>query len=134
MKIISFALAFLIALIISFVESLIIRTQINREWRNLGVSKALGYTSGQLIWQTVLSNMPSISIGVIIGLSLAKIVGTNGFKAMFAIFGYKKVDFLLSPLSYVLSAVLIVAVAMLTAGLKGRRIHTLEPVKMITEE
>jgi len=134
MKIISFALAFLIALIISFVESLIIRTQINREWRNLGVSKALGYTSGQLIWQTVLSNMPSISIGVIIGLSLAKIAGTNGFKAMFAIFGYKKVDFLLSPLSYVLSAVLIVAVAMLTAGLKGRRIHTLEPVKMITEE
>ena len=134
MKIISVLIAVLTALIIAFVESLIVRTQINREWRNLGVSKALGYTSRQLIGQTVISNIPAISIGVAIGLALSKFAGTKGFKFMFGIFGYRKVEFLLSPLSYILATILIIAVAMLTAGIKGRRITTLEPVKMITEE
>ena len=59
-KAIAVLIAFLTALIVAFVESLIIKTQITRSWRDLGVSKALGYTSGQLIMQTMMSNMPSV--------------------------------------------------------------------------
>ena len=134
MKITAVLIAALVGLIIAFVESLIIRTQITREWRNLGVSKALGYTSGQLIWQTVLSNIPGVLMGVLIGIAVGGPAGKSGSKAMFQIFGYKKVDFSIYPRSYLLAAVLIISVAMIASAIKGKRIQTLEPVKMITEE
>ena len=134
MKATAVFIAVLTILIVAFVESLIVRAQITREWKNLGVSKALGFTSGQLIRQTMLSNMPSIVIGVTIGLLLSPVSGENLMKSAFAIFGFRKAVFTVFPSSYVLTAVLICGIAMATAGMLGRRINTLEPVKMITEE
>ncbi len=133
-KAVAILVAVLTSLIIAFVESLIIRTQINREWRNLGVSKALGFTSGQLIWQTMLSNMPGILIGIILGVIFGGAAGAKGSALMFGIFGYKKVAFNISVTSYLMSIVLIVTIAMGTSAFIGRRIKGLEPVKMITEE
>ncbi len=134
MKILAVFIAILTIVIVAFVESLIVRAQITREWRNLGVSKALGFTSGQLIRQTMLSNMPAVAIGVIIGLILSPVSGANLMKSAFAIFGFRKAIFTVLPSSYVLTAVIIVGIAMATAAILGRRIRSLEPVKMITEE
>ncbi len=134
MKAVAFFIATLTVMIVAFVESLIVRAQITREWKNLGVSKALGFTSGQLIWQTMLSNMPAISIGVALGLVLSPYSGASLMKSAFAIFGFRKAVFSVLPSSYVLTAVIIIGIAMATAAFLGRRIRTLEPVKMITEE
>ncbi len=134
MKATAIFIAALTILIVAFVESLIVRAQITREWRNLGVSKALGFTSGQLIWQTILSNMPAIVIGVTIGLIASPVCGENLMKSAFAIFGFRKAIFTVAPTSYILTAIIICGIAMSTAGLLGRRIRSLEPVKMITEE
>ena len=134
MKATAVFIAALTIMIVAFVESLIVRAQITREWRNLGVSKALGFTSGQLIWQTMLSNMPAILIGVTMGLILSNSTCAYLMKAMFAIFGFRKAVFSLLPTSYALTMFIIVGIAMATAGYLGRRIKTLEPVKMITEE
>ena len=98
------------------------------------MSKALGFTSGQLIWQTMLSNMPAITIGVIAGLILSPVSGEKLMMSAFAIFGFRKAIFTVLPTSYVLTAVIIIGIAMATAALLGRRIKSLEPVKMITEE
>ena len=133
-RVVAIFVAVLTCLIIAFVESLIVRTQIIREWRNLGVSKALGFTSNQLIFQTMLSNLPGIGIGIIFGLLLGNAAGEKGCALMFGIFGYKKVEFIISPGSYILTVILIVSIAMVTSAFIGRRIKTLEPVKMITEE
>ncbi|MBO4845437.1 MAG: FtsX-like permease family protein [Lachnospiraceae bacterium] len=133
-KVVAIFVAVLTCLIIAFVESLIVRTQIIREWRNLGVSKALGFTSNQLIFQTTLSNLPGIGIGIILGLLFGSAAGEKGCALMFSIFGYKKVEFMISPTSYILTVILIVSIAMITSAFIGRRIKTLEPVKMITEE
>ncbi len=124
----------LTSLIVAFVEALIIRTQITRTWRNLGVSKALGYTSGQLIVQTMLSNIPVILIGLVIGLVLATAFGGKIMTLMFMIFGFRKAAFFITPSSYVISVILIVGIAMATSAVIGRKINVLEPVKMITEE
>ena len=127
-------IATLTILIVAFVESLVVRAQITREWRNLGVSKALGFTSGQLIRQIMLSNMPSILIGVTIGLILSPVSGENLMKSAFAIFGFRKAVFTVLPPSYIITAVIICGIAMATAAFLGRRIKVLEPVNMITEE
>ncbi len=127
-------IALLTIMIVAFVESLIVRAQITREWRNLGVSKALGFSSAQLIRQTMLSNLPSILIGVIIGLILSPVSGANLMKSAFTVFGFKKAEFTVLPVSYLITALLICGISMATAAFLGRRITTLEPVKMITEE
>ena len=127
-------IAGLTIVIVAFVESLIVRTNINKQWRNMGVSKALGFTSRQLIGQVMMSNMPAILIGVIAGLALAPSAGTSMMVSSMAIFGFKKVQFTINSISYVYAAIIIIGVALGTSALKGRRIKSLEPVKMITEE
>ncbi len=134
MKGLSLGIAVLTIMITAFVEALVIRTQINREWRNLGVSKALGFTSGQLIFQTMLSNMPGILLGVLTGILLSTYSGAKLSMLMFGIFGFKRVDFIIYPLSYLLTFLIIAGVALVTSGFVGRRIKGLNPVKMITEE
>nr|MCR4808119.1 ABC transporter permease [Lachnospiraceae bacterium] len=127
-------IAVLTILIVAFVESLIIRTHITRSWRDMGVSKALGYTSGQLILQTMLSNLPAILIGVFIGLLLSPMATANSMTAIFSIFGFRDAGVRINPSSFVLAAFLIISVAITTSAIMGRRIKGLEPVKMITEE
>nr|MCR5503649.1 ABC transporter permease [Lachnospiraceae bacterium] len=131
---VSLIIAALTSLIVAFVESLIIRTQITRSLRNLGVSKALGYTSGQLIVQTMVSNLPAVLIGMIPGILLAAFYGGTVMKIMFAFFGFRKAPFFINKGSYLIAAVLIAGVALLISGIMGMRIRKLEPVKMITEE
>ena len=133
-KAVAILIAILTAVIVAFVESLIIKTQITKTWRDLGVSKALGYTSGQLIVQTMMSNMPSVSIGIILGLIVSLLTVDKLVVLAFSIFGFKKTIFWVNPGSYVFVVVLMLSIAMGTAAFIGRRIRTLEPVKMITEE
>lgn len=134
MKAVAFFIAALTVLIVAFVESLIVRAQITREWRNLGVSKALGFTSGELIRQIMLSNMPAVVMGVVLGLAVSPVSGENLMTSAFAIFGFRKAVFTVFPTSYALTAMIICAIAMGTAALYGLRIRKLEPVNMITEE
>ncbi len=133
-KAVAILIAGLTILIVAFVESLIIRTHITRSWRDMGVSKALGFTSGQLILQTVMSNLPAIVIGVFIGLLLSPMCAANAMTAIFAIFGFRDAGLKIQPFSFVLAAFLIISVAIATSAFIGRRIRGLEPVKMITEE
>ena len=134
MKAVAVFIASLTVLIVAFVESLIVRAQITKEWRNLGVSKALGFTSSDLIRQVMMSNLPAIVIGVVVGLIASPASGASLMKSAFAIFGFRKAVFTVLPASYVMTAAIIIGIAMATAAFLGRRIKTLEPVKMITEE
>jgi len=131
---VSYLITILTALIVAFSESLMIRSRITKEWRNMGVSKALGFSSGELILQTVLSNMPAIVTGVLAGLLLAPLVGKQSAGIMFSMLGYKETPFVITPASYLFTTVLILGVAVTVSGLLGNRIRKLEPVKMITEE
>ena len=122
------------AFVVGLAEALLIRTRITKEWRNLGVNKALGFSSNQLIAQLMLSNIPAILIGIVIGLVAVTFFGDKLILLMYAIFGFRKVAFDLSLFSYICVVFIIVGVAMIVSWLNGKRIRNLEPVKMITEE
>jgi ABC-type antimicrobial peptide transport system permease subunit len=134
MKIFASFVTLITILIVSFVESLIVRTNINKQWRNLGVSKALGFTSKQLIFQVMMSNLPAILIGVVLGLILSPVLGNKLMVFTLTMFGFKRVSYKIRVMSYIYTAVIVCGVALLTAAFKGQRIKHLEPVKMITEE
>ncbi|MBP5495311.1 MAG: ABC transporter permease [Lachnospiraceae bacterium] len=122
------------AFVVGLAEALLIRTRITKEWRNLGVNKALGFSSNQIIGQLMLSNIPAILIGIVIGLVAVTLFGDKLVLLMFAIFGFRKVVFDLSLFSYLCVIIVIVGVALIVSWFNGKRIRELEPVKMITEE
>ncbi len=121
-------------LIVIFVESLVIRAKMVREWRGMGISKALGMTSGGLISQVMLSNIPAIVCGVLAGTLLAPSAGAWGCKAIFSMFGIRKITFDISLTAILITAAGIIAVALITSGLIGLKVRKLQPVEMITEE
>jgi ABC-type transport system, involved in lipoprotein release, permease component len=134
MKILCIVIAVITILVVIFVESLVIRAKIVREWRGMGISKALGMTSGQLIAQIMMSNVPAILVGILIGTVFSQMVGGKLCVLIFSLFGIKHIDFNISIIWMILSAIGIIAVALIASGLSGLKVRILRPVEMITEE
>ena len=120
--------------VVILTQLLLTRAQVNRERTDLGVSKALGYTSGELIRRTLMTNLPTIAIGVILGIILYMLVSNQLFLIVFSFFGIKQITFNTNAIWFVITAVLIMLCAVVTAFLSGRSIAKLEPVKILKEE
>ena len=121
-------------LIVIFVESLVIRAKISREWKGMGISKAIGQTSGDLISQIMFSNIPSIFAGTLIGALIAPAIGKIGIEAAFSMFVIKNAPFNIPAYYILITIVVIVLVAILTSAAAGLKVRKLKPVEMITEE
>ncbi len=133
-KAVMFVIMLVTAFIVALSEALLIRTRITKEWKNFGIHMALGFTSGQLNGQILVSNLPAVIIGIAFGLTIVSAFGDKVVLLMFSMFGFQKVAFRISPLSYMIVIAVIAGVAMLVTWLNGTKIKKLEPVKMITEE
>lgn len=70
MTVIVVAVLILSAIVIIFVLYLLVRTMIGSKKRDYGILKALGFTTGQLIWQTALAFMPAIILSTIAGVTI----------------------------------------------------------------
>ena len=134
MKALCIGIALMTVLIVIFVEALIIRAKIIREWRGMGVSKALGMTSGGLIAQIMMSSIPAILAGIAAGVLLSQPVGSRMCILMLSLFGMEKMPFHIPGGYMAMTAAIIVIVALATAGLLGLRVRRINPVEMITEE
>ena len=134
MKGLCIGIAVITILVVIFVEALIIRAKIIREWRGMGISKAMGMTSGGLISQIMLSNLPAIVTGILAGLLLAPAAGARVSKVILSMFGITKLTFPIPAEYMVFTTVTILVVALATAGLIGLRVRKINPVEMITEE
>ncbi|MBQ9234322.1 MAG: hypothetical protein IJ167_09875, partial [Lachnospiraceae bacterium] len=91
-------------------------------------------TSGGLILQIMLSNIPAILVGSLIGAMLAGAAGRGIVSAAFSLFVIKSVTFDISFRWIVVTVIGIIAVAIATSALAGLRVRKLKPVEMITEE
>ena len=134
LKIVCIAITLITIIIVIFVESLVIRAKIAREWRSMGISKAIGQTSGGLIMQIMLSNIPAILTGAVIGGIFSSFLGGGLIKVVFSLFAVKKVVFNVPAIYGLLTVVGIVVVAILTSAMAGLKVRSLKPVTMITEE
>ena len=134
MRILCLAISLITVLVVIFVESLVIRARIIRSWNSMGISKALGMTSSQLVSQIQLSNMPAILTGMVVGIVTAPAIGGWMCRIIFSLFGIRRLQFAISPVWMLLSAVGIVGVAFLSAGISGLRVRSLRPVEMIVED
>lgn len=134
LKIVCIAITLITIIIVVFVESLVIRAKIAREWRSMGISKAIGQTSGGLILQIMLSNVPAILTGAVLGGIFSSFLGGGLIKVVFSLFAMKKVQFNVPAIDVLITVVGIVVVAILTSAMAGLKVRSLKPVTMITEE
>ena len=117
MKMLCVVIAIITILIVIFVESLVIRAKIVKEWRGMGISKALGMTSGQLIAEIMMSNAPTIIVGMLIGTAVSRVAGEKLTVLIFSFFGISHVDFDISFIWMIVTAVGILLVALIASGL-----------------
>lgn len=120
--------------VVILTQLLLTRAQVIRERTDLGVSKALGYTSGELIRRTLMTNLPTIAIGIVLGIILHIAVSNKLFLIVFSFFGIRQIVFDTNVIWFVITAVLIMLCAIITAFTSGRGITKLEPVKILKEE
>ncbi len=124
----------IVVLVVVFVEVLLIRSKIIREKKSLGIQKALGYTSAQLMLQTAFFNIPVVMAGSILGITITKLFGSDIASSCMAICGISKMD-LPMPFYWMLVTFLILTViAFLASLLVSLRIRKIEPVSLLMEE
>lgn len=130
---VAFGSVLISAMVIVLVLYMVIKTTITRRHKELGIQKALGFTSFQLMNQIALNLLPIIVIGTLIG-AAAGYVGFNPiFVAMVASQGIGTAD-LPTPLLWVaVLAVGMVVLAYMVALLIARRIRKISAYQLVSQ-
>ena len=121
-------------MIVIFVEILLVRSKIIREYRNYGINKAIGFTSGQLIVQTMISNIPAILLGVLAGSAVTRPVSSAVMSTALMFFGIEKIEADVPFYGLMITLIGILAVAMITSLACSLSIRKVEPIALISEE
>lgn len=120
--------------VVVLVEVLLIHARIIKERKNYGISKALGYTSGQLMRQTMTMNLPVILSGSLLGSVLGLILVSPLTVLCFSYCGIERCDLKTDPFFLVLTVAMIGITAVLASLWASLRIRAIDPVKLLTEE
>ena len=120
--------------VVVLTEILLTRSQIIRERSELGVSKALGYTSGELIRRVMLSNIPIIVIGILFGFVLHMTLADKFLLLGLNTFGIKQTNLTTNPVWFLVTLLIIVVFALFTSFMSARKISKLEPVRILKDE
>ncbi|MBO4687903.1 MAG: FtsX-like permease family protein [Clostridiales bacterium] len=134
MSAICFIFVALTCFVVILTEILLTRSQIIRERSELGVSKAIGYTSGELIRRMIMSTLPVVIIGVLVGFIMQITLNDKMMSIGLSSFGIAQSNLTTHPLWFPLTLLIIVTCAVLTCYLNSRSISKLEPVRILKDE
>ena len=133
MKILCLVMVTVVILVIAMILVLLIMIQLVRDQKQLGIYKALGYTTRQLIVQTAMSYIMLVSIGAVIGCVLAWFGVNPSFVICLSVFGIEKCSMHISLLYMFGIVAAIILWASLIAVLCSIRIRKIVPWKMMQE-
>jgi putative ABC transport system permease protein len=111
----------------------VINSSVVRKKRELGIQKAFGFTTFQLMNQLSLSFLPPIIIGVCIGI-LIGITQTNVIMSMAQSgMGIKEANFIITPVSITLFGLAIIIISYVTSMLITYRIRKISAYALVSE-
>ena len=90
MNVLCVVLLIAVVFVIAMTLLLLIKTQLVRDRKTLGIYKALGYTTGQLMMQTTMSYTPVVFVGAVIGCIVAWFGINPSVIVCLSAFGIKK--------------------------------------------
>ncbi len=112
---------------------LMTRTKLVQEKTRLGVDKALGFTTPQLMLRIVMNYLPIVVAGSIIGAGIAYVSFEGLVSACLSSFGIRSCEMARSMWYLLLAVVMNTGVALLTTVLMSAKIRKIEPSRMIRE-
>ncbi|OPJ58217.1 FtsX-like permease family protein [Clostridium oryzae] len=120
-------------LVVILVLYFIINSSVIRKKRELGIQKAIGYTTFQLMNQLSLGFLPPVISGVILG-SVIGITQTNSIMSLAEqSMGVMKANYIITPLWIAMFGVVLVIVSYLTSLLITYRIRKISAYALVTE-
>lgn len=134
MKAICLLFAGITVFVVMLVEILLVKSQIIREKKNIGIHKAMGFSSRDIIIQTLLKNVPVLGAAAICGVCLSLGLGEYMIVACLSFCGIKKYSLEIPPHWLLLTVVGITVIAFVTSYLSALRIRNIVPVQMLAEE
>lgn len=120
--------------IVSLIVILLIRAKVTREWKQYGIYKALGFTTGELIKQIQMSSLPIFLAGSVMGAGLSVYLLNPLVQTCLSMAGIVQSDLTIQTRWMILSVILIMSTAFMASFFCVYRVRKAEPVKMITEE
>jgi putative ABC transport system permease protein len=132
-RVVAYAIIFVASLVIFFTLYLVLKTAIIQRRRELGIQKAMGFTTWQLMNRISLIYIPAIALGVAAG----GIAGMLGFNSIFVALAKNTGIMNASmPVSVGMTAAVcagLVGLAYIFAALISRRIRKISPCALISE-
>ena len=121
------------AFVVMLILLLLIRIKIVKEQKNMGINKALGFTTAQLMKQIIAGFLPIILCGAVIGGGLAMGLGNKFTALMLASNGIMRTNFKV-PYSYGFGvAFAVVAIGLVTIIVVSARVRKITPTKLFDE-
>jgi putative ABC transport system permease protein len=84
-------------LVVGLVLYLIIKTDISRKNREIGIKKAVGYTTFQIMWQIAMCFMPVVAIGALVGAILGYYYINDALGMILRAVGIMRINFIVMP-------------------------------------
>ena len=121
------------AAVVGLTVFLLARMKLIRERKMLGVYKAIGYTTPQLMKQLTVSFLPIVTGGVLLGGSLSAFSTNTVFALALRTLGIENCHMTVSAGLWGASSLALTVYALLVMALAALRIRKIEPYRMITE-
>lgn len=119
--------------LIALILFILIKTVIHNSKINLGISKAIGYTTRQLRLQTSWSLMPIVLLGVILGSLFSYFCMNNVIVMLFRVLGVMKLGFVIPiPMLIAIAIVMVIVSFLISYGLCGK-IRKISAYQLISE-
>ena len=120
--------------VVALVEIMLVKSKVIRERKNLGLNKAFGFTTVQLIGQTMMMNLPVIAVGAAVGSVLSVFLMEPLIVLCLSFCGIEKYVFSVNFLWMAVTVAGVVLVAVAASFVSAFKIRKIEPVKMLVEE
>ena len=114
--------------------NLLMKTIIFDRRYEYGILKALGFKSKDLIMQNVLSFLPIIILGAVIGTIISSLSAASYIGLMMRPFGIMKCTMDLPFIYPILTVIFLVVLATISAVLMSLKIRKVEPYKLLIGE
>ena len=119
------------ALIITLVLYLVIKTMLNKNKSELGIQKAIGYSTRQLVLQMGLSFVPVALIGTMLGYVVGLVATNPLFCTMLRSLGIMKFNLVIQPMHHVVIMLILSIYIVLMALAVSVRIRKISAYKLI---
>lgn len=117
--------------IIILVLYLLMKTLIYKRRYEFGILKAVGYRSKDLIFQNVISFMPTIIIGTLIGTLISYFITNPYIGLMMRPFGIMKCTMVLPADLMIFTIVFMILISLFATVLMSLKIRKVEPTKLL---